>query len=234
MTLHSSRPDARTDLLHGTLDMLILRTLQWGPQHGYAIGQTIRAQSSDVLAGGSRLSVPSPAAARQERLGDREMGSDRRQSARQVLSPHARRQETAASRGIAMDRTGERDQPGDATGHGAGNRGVAYVDPGLAQGAHAPAPGRRGFPGRDSRAPGHRRRREDGRRRRSTDCALCRAEGFRQRHADHRSRAPGLEPVVARRLARSGERRPLCNPRAREEPGLLRSRSSACSRSASA
>ncbi len=49
MTLHSTRPDARTDLLHGTLDMLILRTLQWGPQHGYAIAQTIRAHSSDVL-----------------------------------------------------------------------------------------------------------------------------------------------------------------------------------------
>ena len=49
MTLHSSRSDTRTDLLHGTLDMLILRTLLWGPQHGYAIGQTIRAQSSDVL-----------------------------------------------------------------------------------------------------------------------------------------------------------------------------------------
>src|SRR2546423_14469014 len=49
MTLHSSRPDARTELVHGTLDMLILRTLLWGPQHGYAIGQTIRAQSSDVL-----------------------------------------------------------------------------------------------------------------------------------------------------------------------------------------
>lgn len=48
MTLQSRR-DARTDLLHGTLDMLILRTLQWGQQHGYAIGQTIRAQSSDVL-----------------------------------------------------------------------------------------------------------------------------------------------------------------------------------------
>src|SRR6266700_2372612 len=26
MALHSTRPDARTDLLHGTLDMLILRT----------------------------------------------------------------------------------------------------------------------------------------------------------------------------------------------------------------
>ena len=49
MALHSARPDARTDLLHGTLDMLILRTLQWGPQHGYAIAQMIRAQSSEVL-----------------------------------------------------------------------------------------------------------------------------------------------------------------------------------------
>jgi transcriptional regulator len=39
----------RMDLLQGTLDMLILRTLQWGPQHGYALAQTIRAQSSDVL-----------------------------------------------------------------------------------------------------------------------------------------------------------------------------------------
>jgi PadR family transcriptional regulator len=48
MTL-SNRSDARPDLLHGTLDMLILRTLQWGPQHGYAIGQTIRAQSDEVL-----------------------------------------------------------------------------------------------------------------------------------------------------------------------------------------
>lgn len=49
MALHTARSAERTDLLHGTLDMLILRTLQWGPQHGYAIGQTIRAQSSDVL-----------------------------------------------------------------------------------------------------------------------------------------------------------------------------------------
>jgi PadR family transcriptional regulator PadR len=48
MALHSAKA-ARADLLHGTLDMLILRTLQWGPQHGYAIGQVIRAQSSDVL-----------------------------------------------------------------------------------------------------------------------------------------------------------------------------------------
>jgi transcriptional regulator len=43
-------PDtSRLDLLQGTLDMLILRTLQWGPQHGHGIGQAIRAQSDDRL-----------------------------------------------------------------------------------------------------------------------------------------------------------------------------------------
>jgi transcriptional regulator len=39
----------RLELLQGTLDMLILNTLQWGPQHGYAIAQVIRAQSADAL-----------------------------------------------------------------------------------------------------------------------------------------------------------------------------------------
>src|SRR3954453_22172702 len=41
--------EARLELLQGTLDMLILRTLQWGPQHGHGIGQTIRQQSDDLL-----------------------------------------------------------------------------------------------------------------------------------------------------------------------------------------
>jgi transcriptional regulator len=39
----------RIELLQGTLDMLILRTLSWGPQHGYGIGQAIRAGSGEVL-----------------------------------------------------------------------------------------------------------------------------------------------------------------------------------------
>src|SRR5215471_9196364 len=39
----------RLELLQGTLDMLILRTLQWGPQHGHGIGQAIRAQSDGLL-----------------------------------------------------------------------------------------------------------------------------------------------------------------------------------------
>jgi PadR family transcriptional regulator PadR len=37
------------ELLQGTLDMLILRTLLWGPQHGHGIGVAIRAGSDDVL-----------------------------------------------------------------------------------------------------------------------------------------------------------------------------------------
>src|ERR671912_11336 len=41
--------DRRLDLLQGTLDMLVLRTLQWGPQHGHGIGQTIRSQSDELL-----------------------------------------------------------------------------------------------------------------------------------------------------------------------------------------
>jgi PadR family transcriptional regulator PadR len=39
----------RIELLQGTLDMLILQTLRWGPQHGYGISQAIRAGSGEVL-----------------------------------------------------------------------------------------------------------------------------------------------------------------------------------------
>lgn len=39
----------RIELLQGTLDMLILQTLQWGPQHGYGIANAIRATSGDLL-----------------------------------------------------------------------------------------------------------------------------------------------------------------------------------------
>lgn len=39
----------KVDLLQGTLDMLILQTLRWGPRHGYAIAIAIRSGSGDVL-----------------------------------------------------------------------------------------------------------------------------------------------------------------------------------------
>jgi PadR family transcriptional regulator, regulatory protein PadR len=40
---------SRVDLLQGTLDLLVLRTLQWGPQHGHGIKVAISATSNDVL-----------------------------------------------------------------------------------------------------------------------------------------------------------------------------------------
>jgi len=39
----------RIDVLQGTLDMLILQILQWGPRHGLAIAQTIRTKSEELL-----------------------------------------------------------------------------------------------------------------------------------------------------------------------------------------
>ena len=38
----------RIELLQGTLDLLVLQTLQWGPQHGYGISQAIKTNSGDV------------------------------------------------------------------------------------------------------------------------------------------------------------------------------------------
>jgi len=83
MILHSSRPDARTDLLHGTLDMLILRTLQWGPQWGQTEAnqrakfyrltpegkkQLLREQSrwAELVHAISRVMTPVPAPASEE------------------------------------------------------------------------------------------------------------------------------------------------------------------------
>jgi PadR family transcriptional regulator, regulatory protein PadR len=40
---------SRLDLLQGTLDLLILRTLQTGPMHGWAISERIQQISRDVL-----------------------------------------------------------------------------------------------------------------------------------------------------------------------------------------
>jgi transcriptional regulator len=38
-----------TDLVQGTLDLLILKTLALGPMHGWAVGQRIQQVSNDVL-----------------------------------------------------------------------------------------------------------------------------------------------------------------------------------------
>jgi transcriptional regulator len=42
-------PDPRAELLQGTLDLLILKTVALGPIHGYSIAQRLRQISKDVL-----------------------------------------------------------------------------------------------------------------------------------------------------------------------------------------
>ena len=42
-------PPPTDDILQGTLDLLILKTLSWGPRHGYAIGQWLEASTDAAL-----------------------------------------------------------------------------------------------------------------------------------------------------------------------------------------
>ena len=42
-------PSSQTDLLQGTLDLLVLKTLSWGPAHGYSVAKWIQQLTSDVL-----------------------------------------------------------------------------------------------------------------------------------------------------------------------------------------
>lgn len=49
MTPPKNRYRDQLEILQGTLDMLILQTLQWGPRHGYALSKSIRTQSGEML-----------------------------------------------------------------------------------------------------------------------------------------------------------------------------------------
>lgn len=83
----------KTELLHGTLEVMILKTLSWGRMHGYGIGRWIEQQGGDAL----RIEEGSlyPALYRLERKGwiDAEWGlSEKKRRAKYYrLTPAGRR-----------------------------------------------------------------------------------------------------------------------------------------------
>lgn len=58
---------AGSDIFTGTLELLVLKALSWGPRHGYAVGRWIRDTTDDVLT--VREGVLYPALYRLERRG---------------------------------------------------------------------------------------------------------------------------------------------------------------------
>jgi PadR family transcriptional regulator, regulatory protein PadR len=49
MALSEDGRETALELLQGTLDVLILKTLVWGPTHGYGVSRAIRERTDDVL-----------------------------------------------------------------------------------------------------------------------------------------------------------------------------------------
>ena len=67
------------DLVPGTLEMLVLRTLSLGRMHGYGIAQHIERTSADVIrvCSSSRSAFPSPSPERDRFGARRPTGGDR-------------------------------------------------------------------------------------------------------------------------------------------------------------
>ena len=66
---------ARIALLQGTLDLLVLRTLVFGPEHGQGIARAIQQQSEDTFLVEHSSLYPALSASRSARLDSRELGN---------------------------------------------------------------------------------------------------------------------------------------------------------------
>ncbi len=119
--------DRRLELLQGTLDMLILRTLQWGPQHGHGIGQAIRAKSDDLL----KVETGSlyPALHRLEKRGwlKSEWDVSEANQRAKYLPPDCRRQGATVTRAGSLVAAGERDRPHHDPDSGRGRERLSHA-----------------------------------------------------------------------------------------------------------
>ena len=85
----------RIELLQGTLDLLILRTLLLGPAHGHAIAKAIEFRSDDVLQVEQGSLYPRAAPAHQAWMDFRRGGHLRKQPPGQVLPADSKGPEVA-------------------------------------------------------------------------------------------------------------------------------------------
>ena len=108
-------PAARSPLLQGTLDLLVLKTLSWGPRHGYAIARWIEDTTDDALRIEEGLALPCPLPHGAPRLDRRRVGQIRDRPAHQDLLAHHQGPRAAPRRVGAVGALHERRREG----HGA-------------------------------------------------------------------------------------------------------------------
>ena len=83
--------DADGGLLRGTLDLLILKALSWGPRHGYAVAEWVHAVTDGDLLVEEGPALHRPAPARTARLAGVGVGLLGQQSQGEVLPPEPER-----------------------------------------------------------------------------------------------------------------------------------------------
>src|SRR6266851_7935990 len=84
----------RIELLQGTLDLLILQTLQWGAQHGYGISVAIRNRSGETLQVDTGSLYPALHRLEKAEVDQSGMEDLRKKSAGEILPADGHRQET--------------------------------------------------------------------------------------------------------------------------------------------
>ena len=92
-------PQPPAELLPGTLDLLVLRTLARGPEHGYGISQRVRAVSNEVFQIGESSLYPALQRLTLDGYVDAEWGvSENNRRARYYTLTAAGRKQLAAER----------------------------------------------------------------------------------------------------------------------------------------